>query len=297
MIDIGIVGLDTSHPETFARSIEEHDTASISAVWDGSDVRNEAYVQKFCETHGATRCETIEDVIPLVDAAMVLTVNWDTHAELTTAFLDTDVPTLIDKPIAGRLADVETLAAAAGSTPLFGGSAIPYHPSVDALSTVDTWQSLYCVGYNDPFYYGAHVIHTVRHLASADWYSVTPAADPGLSVNVLFENDTYATVRLDGVPPYDGGGFGFMSTGDRTDSILIDGDTDDRKQMYDSFVDAFIRCVREDAYNSRSLLDSACLLLAVHAALDADRPITPESPGLREYHADGAAFLEEYRQS
>lgn len=297
MVDIGIVGLDTSHPETFARSIEEHETASISAVWDGGDVRDEAYVREFCETHGATRCETIEDMVPLVDAAMVLTVNWDTHAELATAFLDTGVPTLIDKPVAGRLADIDTLSSAAESTPLFGGSAIPYHPSLNALSTADTRESLYCVGYNDPFYYGAHVVHTVRHLAGADWNSVTPAADPGLSVDILFENGTYATVRLDGVPPYDGGGFGFLSTGDRTDSVLVDGDSDDRKRMYDSFVDAFVRHVRKDAHGSPPVLDGACLLLAVHAALDADRPVMPESPELRAYHADGMAFMEEYRQS
>jgi predicted dehydrogenase len=295
MTDIGVVGLDTSHPESFARSIEEHDAAEISAVWDGGDVRDEEYAQEFCETHGGALCEEVEDVIPLVDAAMVLTVNWDTHAELAAEFLDAGVPTLVDKPVAGRLPDVETLADAAETTPLFGGSSIPYHPALADLPTGDPGRSLYCVGYNDPFYYGAHVLHVASSLAGADWYSVAPASDPGLTVDVLFENDAFATVRLDGVPPHEGGGFGFMSAGDRTESVLVDGDGDDRRRMYDSFVDAFVRCARGDARDNPPVLDAARLLLATHAALDADRPITPESPELREYHADGAAFLSEYK--
>lgn len=297
MIAIGVVGLDTSHAEAFARSIEAHDAARISAVWDGGDVRDETYVREFCETYGATRCEDVEEMIPRVDAAMVLTVNWDTHADLAAPFLDAGVPTLVDKPVAGRLGDVQALAAASESTPLFGGSAIPYHMALADVPTGEAGRSLYCVGYNDPFYYGAHVVHVARRLAGADWYSVTPAADPGLTVDVRFENDAYATVRLDGVPPWDGGGFAVTSVGSRTESVLVDGDSDDRKRMYDSFVDEFVRHVRGDGDDCLELLDGTRLLLAVHAALDADRAVTPGSPELRAFHADGATFLAEYRQS
>lgn len=297
MITIGVVGLDTSHSETFARSIEEHDAVRIGAVWDGGDVRDEAHVREFCEAHGATRCEDVEEMIPRVDAAMVLAVNWDTHADLATPFLEAGVPTLVDKPVAGRLTDVEALVAAAGSTPLFGGSAIPYHPALADVPTGEAGRSLYCVGYNDPYYYGAHVVHVARRLAGADWNSVTPAADPGLTVDVLFENDVYATVRLDGVPPWDGGGFAVTTVGDWTESVLVDGDSDDRKRMHDSFVDEFVRHVRGDGDDGRDLLDATRLLLAVNAALDAGCPVTPGSQELRAFHADGAAFLAEYRQS
>ena len=297
MIDIGIAGLDTSHPETFASSIERRDDAAVAAVWDGGDVRDEAHVVAFCDRHGATLCADVEEMLPLVDAVAVLTVNWDTHAELAAPVLEAGVPTLVDKPVAGRLSDVEALAEAAESAPLFGGSSIPYHPALDGLASDSARRTLYCVGYNDPFYYGAHVVQAARHLADADWYSVTPAADPGATVDVLFENDAYATVRLDGRSPAENGGFGFLSVGDRTASALVGGDAASRERMYDRFLDAFVRAARTGTHDARPILDAASLLLAVHAALDEGRPITPDSPELREYRADGSEFAEEYARS
>lgn len=297
MVDIGIVGLDTSHPESFAECIEEFEDVRIGAVWDGGAVRDESYVRDFAETHDATRCADREEMLSLVDAVMVLTVDWDTHAQYAVEFLEAGVPTFVDKPIAGRLADVDAIAEAADSTPLFGGSSIPYHPALADVTPSVPGRALYCVGYNDPFYYGAHVIHTTRHLAGADWYSVRPAADPGTTVDVLFENDASATVRLDGSPPYEGGGFGFLTVDDATNTVLVGGDGDERERMYRSFVDRFVRIVRGESRDHRPILDGARLLLAVHAALEADRPVTPESPALREYHADGTAFTEEYRRN
>ncbi|WP_207592282.1 Gfo/Idh/MocA family oxidoreductase [Halomontanus rarus] len=294
MIDIGIVGLDTSHPESFARSLDDVDHATISAVWDSGDVRDRSYVREFCETHDATLCEEPEEMVSLVDAAMILTVNWDTHARLASTFLDADVPTFVDKPIAGRLADLEAIADAAGTTPLLGGSSIPFHPALADFPASGGGRVLYCVGYNDPFYYGAHVVHSARHFADADWRSVTPADDPGTAVDVVFENETYATVRFDGVPPYEGGGFAFLGVGDTTDLALVGGDDGDREQMYRSYMESFVRAVRRGSTDRRRLLDGAGLLLAAHAALDADRTITRDRTELDAYHADGATFTDAY---
>lgn len=295
MIDVGVVGLDTSHPETFAHSIDDHDAARVGAVWDGGAVREPSYVREFCDAFDATMCEDRGEMVPLVDAVMVLTVNWDTHVDFATPFLDAGVPTFVDKPVAGRVGDVQRLADVAGSTPLLGGSSIPYHPSLETLSDDSPGETLYAVGYNDPFYYGPHVVHTVRHLVDADWHTVTPASDPGATVDVLFENDAYATIRLDGPTPLDGGGFGFMSVGDGTNSVLVDGDSARRERMYDAFIAEFVESARDGTDDRERLLDGARLLVAVHAALDGNTPITPESPALERYHADGTAFLEGYR--
>lgn len=297
MIDIGIVGLDTSHPESFANCFEALEDVTVSAVWDGGAVRDESDVTEFCDSHDAVRCEDLDSMASRVDAAMVLTVNWDTHVEYARPFLEADIPTFVDKPIAGRLSDVESLAGAAESTPLFGGSSIPYHPAVADVPVSSGGRTLYCVGYNDPFYYGAHAVHTTRHLAGADWHTVSPGSGPGTTVDVLFENDTHATVQLDGSPPYQNGGFVFTSVGETTDSVLVEGDSDNRDRMYRSFVERFVRIVRGESHDHRPMLDGARLLLATHAALEGGRPVTPESQALRDYHADGAAFTEEYRRN
>lgn len=125
MVSLGIVGLDSSYPESFAQRLEATGIADLDAVWDGGDVRDDAYVDAFCERHGATRYDDIESMAAVVDGVMILTVDWDTHLPLSRLFFDAGVAVLIDKPIAGRLADVEALEELARGGRLFGGSMHP----------------------------------------------------------------------------------------------------------------------------------------------------------------------------
>lgn len=292
MIDVGIVGLDTSHPEAFASTLEQKETVNIAAVWDGGDVRPADHVADFCAQFDAERYDRPRDMIEAVDAAMILTVNWDTHADLVTPFLEAGVATFVDKPIAGHVDGLDRIEESIGTTPLFGGSAVPFHPSLEDFPVAETDRTLYCAGYNDPFYYGAHVVHLIRRFVGADWTTVAPASGPGIVVDVAFENGTRATLRFDG--PEEDSAYGILDVGSRTRTRRVDGTQEDHEKMYDRFLDAFVEAIRGDRDDSTCLVDASRLLLAAHAALETGTRVTPESEELTEFSADGEAFLAEY---
>lgn len=292
MIDVGIVGLDTSHPEAFAEKFDRSADVDVTAVWDGGDVRGADYVDRFCDRFKTTRYDRPTDMVDAVDVAMVLTVNWDTHADLVTPFLHANVPTFVDKPLAGQAADLDRIEAAAGETPLFGGSAVPFHPSFDEFPIAEADRTLYCAGYDDPFYYGAHLIDSVRLLVGAEWRSVEPGPGTGTVVNATFENGTEATLRFDG--PQDDSAYGILDVGTRMRTKRVDGTEEAHAQMYDRFLDAFVEAVRGDRDDADRILDGARLLLGAHAALETGTTVYPDSEVLADFHADGESFLADY---
>ncbi len=294
MYDIGLLGLDSSHPETFATLLSDRDDATVAAVWDGGAVRPPEHTSSFCDRFDATQYDDPASMVDVVDAAMVLTVNWETHAPLAEPFLASGTPVFIDKPLAGSVADVETIdeTAANGGARMAGGSAVPFHPSVSALESGTPEQSIFCAGYNDPFFYGVHVVETVRRLVASDWTSVAPAPDVGRSVVVQFDNGSSATIRLDG--PESDPAFAVMSIGDRTEAVTIPSTEDELERMYRPFLSRFLEVVAGQHDARPRLVDGATLLLAVQAVLDHDKQINPDSPALRDVDMDGAAFLESY---
>jgi hypothetical protein len=292
MRKVGLIDLDTSHAEAFASVLDGADAAEVTAVRDGGRVRDEEYLQEFCDTYGATPVESPDGMVGDVDAVMVLTVDWDSHCELALPYLEADVPTLVDKPLAGSLQDIEILEDAADGTPFFGGSAVPFHPSLASFERGEAGRALYCAGYDDTFYYGCHLVDTVRRLAGTDWSVVRPASDPGLTVDIVFENDTHATVRLDGANG--SRNFTFLNVGDESETAVIGNSDDDRHTMYAAYLDAFLETIAGESDESDRVFDGAKLLLGVHTAIAEHRPVTAESDTLAETHIQGDSFVESY---
>jgi len=292
--EIGLVGLDSSHPGAFAEILSERADTTVAAVWDSGAVRSEAYTEEFCERHGARRYDDPAEMAGAVDGAMVLTVDWGTHAPLAEPFLAEGVPTLVDKPLAGRLVDVEAIAEAArdGGAGLAGGSALPFHPSVASLAEDGGLRTVYCVGYGDPFFYGVHPVDVVRTLTGADWTSVDPRSEPGQAVGVRFEDGSASTVRFDGSA--EDASFGVLSVGDRTRTAHVEGTEEELHRMYGPFLAAFVDVVEGRRDERERLVDGASLLLAVDAALESGEVVTPESDALAGVEKDGAAFLADY---
>lgn len=293
MVDIGILGLDTSHPESFATILDQRTDATLMAVWDGGDVRTADYVASFCDAHDVTQYDDATALVDIVDAAMILTVNWETHLSLARPFLEAGLPTFIDKPAAGSLAEIDALAKCAEpETPLFGGSAVPFHPDIDRLPSAASGRTLYAAGYNDYFYYRVHLTDTARRLAAADWVSVTPLDGPGSTVRIEFENKTHATLRFDGST--DDSAFGVLDVADRTRTVRIPATKDALAEMYDPFIDAFLETVTGGRDDTRRVLDAATLSLATEAALTRDEKVTPDSDALSAVEQDGEGFLASY---
>lgn len=289
-VRVGVVGLDTSHPEQFAGLLDERDDATVAAVWDGGDVRGEEHVESFCADHGADRYPNPESMVGAVDVAMVLTVNWDAHAALARPFLEAGVAAFVDKPVAGSAGDVADLAAAAdaGDAPLVGGSALPFYPPLADLPRGVADRTLYAAGYDDPFYYGAHVVDPARAVSDADWTAVEPAPGPGAAVAVTFANGAGATLRFDGAG--DDGTFAYLDVADRTRTVAA-GSEEAIRRAYRGLVDAVVAAGRGDRDDRERVADAARLLLACQRALDGERATSGEEA---DVSMDGAAFLADY---
>lgn len=300
-LDIGVVGLDTSHAEGFATILSNETNAAISAVWDGGDVRDDSYVTDFCDAFGATRVADTASMIDIVDAVLILTANWDRHRPIAKQFLEARVPALVDKPIAGTLTDIEAIRAVAEQTgtPVFGGSAVPYHPSLRPMRSDEGRHDLFAVGYDEPFYYGGHLTDAARQICGADW-STIDVVPHGTATTVTFGNGSHATLHFDG--PNRDGVFGFLDVGEATRTAVIAGDERELNRMYKPFLQRFLelatthRLGELDSRERRNAapFDAATLLLGVQVALDSGTRVEPDSPELARHAEDGEAFLAGY---
>ena len=288
MIDIGLVGLDTSHGEAFADALADRNDARLTAAWDGGTVRDGAYFEDFCAEYGATGYDDSTAMVGEVDAAMVLSVDWERHRPLATPFLEAGVPTCIDKPIAGRLDDIRALGAT--DTALFGGSAVPYHPAFADIPRDRSGRRLYGVGYHDPFYYGVHLADTASHFTSGEWTAVEPTDTRG-ELEVAFGDGSRVRLFLDG--PNVEGTFGLLDASDRVRTGLANSDAASYAEMYRRYLAAFLEVVRGDDSPSH-VLDGARLLLAMEAAKDHDRRITPKSDALATVEVESTEFVADY---
>lgn len=289
---IGIAGLDTSHAEAFASVIDDLEGLTVDGVWDRADVRDEGYIESFCDEYDATRYSSPEEMAAGIDAAMVLTVDWEDHAPLASIFLDAGLPTMVDKPVAGSVGDVETLRAAARGSRLFGGSAVPHHDAFSSFPRGGQKRTIYAAGYNDFFYYRVHLTDTVRFLADANWSRVTPSEEPGSTVDVIFENGLYATLRFDGSP--DDGTFSVLDVADTTNVIEVQSNQDALTSMYEPFLTSFRSVVEGERDDSGRVLDSATLILAVEGALKNDAVVTPDSETLASISIESSEFVADY---
>ena len=292
MLDIGIIGLDTSHAEAFAPLIDETEDMTVRAVWDDNSIREPSYTEAFASKYGARYFHEPEEMVSHVDAAMVLTVDWGRHRPLATPFLEAGVPTLIDKPLAGRYEDIEALAAAAEHASLFGGSAVPFHPDIASLMRGEADRSLFGAGYNDYFYYRVHMVDAIRMLADADWTEVRVVDSPGTRTEIRFSNGTHATIRFDGTST--NASFALLDVGTETRVVRIEGNETAFTEMYAPFLAAFKSVATGERDDTGRLLDSATLLLGIEAAIESGRTITPDSNLLREVYRDGDSFLADY---
>ncbi len=159
---VALVELDTSHASAFVPLLRDLGL-EVTAVLDSGAVRPPGYADEFAERFGIPRVLSGADELPEVsDAALLLGVDWDQRYELACRLLDAGAAVLLDKPVAGRVADLRDLAtrAAAGQR-VGGGSSLRTAPEAVA------WRQRYdgpapssvlagCAGH--PFYYGVHAV-------------------------------------------------------------------------------------------------------------------------------------------
>ena len=184
MVRVGIVDLDTSHCELFTPLVNEADGLTVAAVWDGGSVRPAGYAATFAAEFGIDKvCGSLDELVESVDVGMLMGQNWDLHVERARPFLEAGKRVFIDKPLVGRMADVNALIALSERTgvPVMGGSSLRYAPPLTALReggrTPANVVSAFASGPHDFFNYGVHAvamiagffgpgIRAVTHIAS-----------------------------------------------------------------------------------------------------------------------------------
>jgi len=124
---IGIVDLDTSHPQNWV-PIERALGHQVVGVWDGGSVHPTGYAAKFAQEHSIPRVYgALAEMAPEVDCAILHGCNWDTHIPLARPFVEAGVAVLEDKPLAGNLRDLQQLRVwAAQGARIAGGSSLRF---------------------------------------------------------------------------------------------------------------------------------------------------------------------------
>ena len=133
-LKIGLVDLDTSHPEAWLPVLRSmgHE---VVAIYDGGTVWSEGYGQFFSQKHDIPHvCSELADMVELVDLAIVHSCNWDLHLTRAEPFLVAGRAVLLDKPMVGNLRDAQTLLDwAARGWRVAGGSSLRWSSEVAAF--------------------------------------------------------------------------------------------------------------------------------------------------------------------
>lgn len=186
---IGIVDLDTAHPQRWV-PIERDLGHEIVGVWDAGDVHPPEYVEQFIEDHDIPCVfPSIETMVGEVDCAVIHSADWDVHVDRARPFIEAQKSVLIDKPMAGKVADLAQIQqwADAGAR-IAGGSALRFCDEiVDWLALPvgerGTPHTVLCGCSVDEFNYGSHAyalltgllgpgVERVQHLAGGVQHKV-----------------------------------------------------------------------------------------------------------------------------
>ena len=179
-LKIGIIGLDTSHATAFTEILNNPQAkdhvpgAKVVAAFKGgspdietSITRVEGYTTTLREKHGVQIVDSIEDLCSKVDAVMLLSVDGRPHLAQARPVLAAHKPLYIDKPMAGTLRDVHTLArlAAESKTPFFSSSSLRFAKTSQAVrkGSIGIVTNAWCGSpaslektHPDLFWYGVH---------------------------------------------------------------------------------------------------------------------------------------------
>lgn len=181
---IGLIDLDTSHPECWL-PCERELGHEIIGLYDGGSIHPAGYAEAFAKTHGIpTLFDSPEAMAREVDCAIIHGCDWDTHISKARPFVEAGKAVLIDKPFAGNLADLQIIQHWATERPngsrLTGGSSLAFCHEVQAylarpVEERGTPHTVFAGCGVDEFNYGIHAysllsgimgagIRSVRHL-------------------------------------------------------------------------------------------------------------------------------------
>lgn len=147
-VRIGIVDVDTTHAIEFTKRLNHIgigedqwvEGAKVVCFWAGpSAIRPDEEVREFArvlrEELGVKQVEDLREMIGMIDAVMIESVDGSVHYERALPFIEAGIPTFIDKPFTCSLEQARRLAELAEkrNVPLFTSSSLRYALEVQEL--------------------------------------------------------------------------------------------------------------------------------------------------------------------
>jgi predicted dehydrogenase len=161
-MDIGIVDLDTSHPQNWIPILRELGH-NVVGLYDHGDVHPPGYARDFAAKLSVSRVfGSLEDMASAVDCAVVHACDWDAHVARARPFVEAGKAVLLDKPVAGRLSDLDQIRSwVSGGARISGGSSLRFCDESLAylrkpVSERGTPHTVVCGCAVDEFNYGIH---------------------------------------------------------------------------------------------------------------------------------------------
>jgi predicted dehydrogenase len=295
MLRIGLVDLDTSHPQAFTNILRTFPGVEVHALWDGHDVWPEGHDRTFArENNIPVVCSRLEEMAEHVDAAMIHGTNWDTHIEKALIFMKAGKPVLIDKPIVGSARDCDMLLMLQQEygTLVYGGSSLRYAREVTALrgavGSRNDILSLVAAGPGDFFSYGIHTTEMLQGFAGTGVKSVKAIANQKLPVLAVTYHDGLVALMHLQLPAQEWSLSVFTGQGLHTTTVNIDG-------LYEPFLQNFIDLLKGSQvdYSLAGPVEAVRIHLAARIALETGKEVSlDELPPDARF--DGRAFAEEY---
>jgi len=141
--------------------------------------RTDKEVEAFIDDYGLSkRCETIEELVDMVDIGFVHDCNWDKSIRHAMPFMNAGKPVFIDKPICGNLRDCNELERLAkGGATILGSSSVRYAIEFEEIKkrvseNNEEIISVYGTAGVDEFNYGIHIMEGIHGLLGPGALSV-----------------------------------------------------------------------------------------------------------------------------
>ena len=194
MLRIGMIGLDTSHAKAFTALLNNpengHNGRVVAAVpqsspdIESSHTRIDGYTKTLSEDFGVKMYDSIEAMLPHVDAVMVESVDGRPHLRQAKPCIEAGKPTFIDKPMAASLKDVIEMfeLSKKHGTPIWSASNLRFHEGVVRAANADIGDLTVAISIGpasleehhiDLAWYGIHPVEALYTVMGTGCQSVT----------------------------------------------------------------------------------------------------------------------------